>query len=165
MHLRGSLSADGKRVLFGGFSDKAVRLLDVESGKEIQRFEGSPAFLESPLSADGRRACRQSYDTTVACGQRTGKELKRLEGQSFRWLRWPSLRMENSRSGSYDKSIKLWTWRRVKRFGRWQRLGPLSVRSHTRGMARMPPQLYWGTTVSLWTPETGKELHRLRGMR
>jgi WD40 repeat protein len=61
---RAALSPDGKRALTAGYTDRVVRLWDLEKGTEIKKFEGHPgAVLDVAFSPDGKRAlsCDSQY--------------------------------------------------------------------------------------------------------
>src|SRR5437764_355650 len=75
-----SLSKDGKRLLCPGY-DHVVRLWDVETGKEVQRFVGHTAEIwAAGLSPDGKEVVSGAWDLTVRVWDAaTGKELRRFE--------------------------------------------------------------------------------------
>ncbi len=63
---RVAVSPDGRRALFGTFHDRAVRLWDLETDAEIERFNGhtsDPWYVA--FAPDGRRAVSASSDKTV----------------------------------------------------------------------------------------------------
>ena len=60
-----ALTPDGKRLLTGG-DDKVLRLWDVNTGKEVHRFEGhTDSVVWIAISADGRHALSGGIDRTV----------------------------------------------------------------------------------------------------
>src|ERR1700677_2868150 len=60
-----AVSPDGRRVLTGG-DDRITRLWDVETGKELQRFEGHSNWVDAvAFSPDGRRVLTGSQDNTA----------------------------------------------------------------------------------------------------
>ncbi len=77
-----ALSRDGKLFLTGHTNDRVVRLVEVESGKEVRTFEGHTAGIHAvALSADGNRAASASADGTLRLWDaKTGKELRRPGG-------------------------------------------------------------------------------------
>ena len=61
-----ALSPDGRRVLSGGNAEGAIRLLDVETGKELTRSEKHVSAVWSlAFAPDGRHALSCGWDTTV----------------------------------------------------------------------------------------------------
>jgi len=60
-----ALSPDGRRLLTG-HQDRMVRLWDVATGKELQRFEGHTGAVQCvAFSTDGGRAVSGGSDNTV----------------------------------------------------------------------------------------------------
>ena len=78
-----AFSADGKRIV-SGCRDKTIRIWDVETGKELQKYEGhSYSVISVAFSADEKRIFSGSEDKTVRIWNvETGKELKQYEGHS-----------------------------------------------------------------------------------
>ena len=85
-----AFSSDGRSALSGGGylypewtdgSDFAIRLWDVESGREVRRFEGHTGQVFSLVFApDGRRFLSTSNDGTVRLWDlASGKQLKRVD--------------------------------------------------------------------------------------
>jgi WD40 repeat protein len=59
-----ALSPDGKRALTAGYTDRVVRLWDLEKGIEIRKYDGHPgAVLDVTFAPDGKRAlsCDSQY--------------------------------------------------------------------------------------------------------
>ena len=82
------LSPDGKRIVMvthkiGGNRMDAVRIFDVNSGKELQQLQGhSLVFWSAALSPDGKQVITASLDGTVRIWDaETGKEQQTLEGR------------------------------------------------------------------------------------
>jgi WD40 repeat protein len=75
-----SFSPNGKTVLIASVDDTA-KIWDVETGKELQKFEGHTKGLESAsFSPDGKTVLTASDDKTVRIWDaETGKELQKFE--------------------------------------------------------------------------------------
>jgi WD40 repeat protein len=82
------VSADGKRLLTGGYGKKALRLWDADTGKELRVFEGHTGAIRAvALSPDGKRVLSGSNEdgTVRLWDAATGKELGRYEGSGHVW--------------------------------------------------------------------------------
>jgi len=112
------MSPDGRRVLTGG-DDHTLRLWDVESGKELKRFEGHKSLVNSvafspdgrfALSAGGGSDAEDEEDFSVRLWDlESGKELHRFEGHTdvvsgVIWL--PDGR--HALSCGWDTTVRLW---------------------------------------------------------
>ena len=61
-----ALSPDGKRVLTAGYTDRAVRLWDLDKEMEIKKFDGhSGNVLDVAFSPDGKRALSCDTEYTI----------------------------------------------------------------------------------------------------
>jgi WD40 repeat protein len=76
-----AISRDGKRAVSGGL-DNTMHLWDLESGKELHRFEGhSDGVWTVDLSPDGRLAASGSFDKTARVWDvQSGSTLQKFEG-------------------------------------------------------------------------------------
>jgi WD40 repeat protein len=120
-----AFTPDGRSALSGG-ADTVLRLWDLDSAKEVRRFEGHSTVIWSvAISPDGRRAlsaggCRSRGDGFyVPAGVdqevrlwdvQTGKEIHGLEGHTssvMGVLFLPSGR--RAVSGGSDKTVRLWS--------------------------------------------------------
>ncbi len=105
-----AIAPDGRKALTGGF-DRMMRLWDVESGRELRRFEGHAGpVVAVAFAPDGRRALSGASDNTMRLWDAdTGKELCRFEGHTggvFVALFCPDER--HALSGGKDGSVRLW---------------------------------------------------------
>jgi WD40 repeat protein len=159
-------SPDGKQVLFGVLGDKSLRLLDIESGKQIWRFAGHTDGVHgTALSANGKKSLSGSYDTTVRLwDNETGKELKRFEGHKDRVLT-VALSKDGKRavSGGWDYVIKLWDLETGKEIRQMETPGRAVHGLAASSDGSRIASAHYGSTVSLWDAETGEELHRFEG--
>ena len=117
-----AISPDGKQLLSASF-DGTMRLWDLQTGKEIRRFDGPGNFVESvSFTPDGKRAvcsygpgsAAKVYDEDPRCSLRlwdlaSGKELKQIKGHTGPIL---SLAVSGDGrllvSGSADGTMRLW---------------------------------------------------------
>jgi WD40 repeat protein len=78
-----SFSPDGRYALSGSY-DKTIRLWNIESGREIRRFEGHTNHVISvSFSHDGRYALSGSDDHTIRLWDiESGREIRRFEGSN-----------------------------------------------------------------------------------
>jgi WD40 repeat protein len=169
-----AVSRDGKTVLFG-VCRVAARLLDIDSGKEIQCF-ASPHVQAIALSADGKRSLSAGQGIIVLWDNETGKEIKRIEGHKSKDLE-VAFSPDGKRAvtaGSHgsggrdapgeDGVIKLWdleTGKLLQRMTGHSGTAGIVVRFSPDG--RFVASGSYDGTVRLWDAETGKELHRFEG--
>ncbi len=116
-----AFSPDGRHVLTGS-EDNIARLWDVETGKEVRRFEGhGGGIISVAFSPDGRYVLTGSWDGTARLWDRdTGKEVRKFEGHAT--TIWSVAFSPDGRyvlTGSRDKTARLWdrdTGKEVKTF-------------------------------------------------
>jgi WD40 repeat protein len=111
-----AFSADGRRVITGSVSSR-IRLLEAETGKEIQHFAGqySEDFIGTvnsvAISPDGSQVLTGSNDHTARLWSvETGKELKRFAGHSGP-VNCVAFSQDGRRAltGSDDQTARLWS--------------------------------------------------------
>src|SRR5262249_22580992 len=77
-----TICPDQRHVLSGGF-DKTFRLRDLETGKELHRFEGANRFASLAVSPDGRWVVSGNHDHTVRLWDlKDYKEVHRFDGHT-----------------------------------------------------------------------------------
>lgn len=162
-------------------ADYSLRLWDVETGKEVRRFEGHTRIvLCVAFSPDGRLALSGSVDLTARLWDvQTGKELKRFQerdvglgppaiarvdflpngriltnGQTL----WDS--DSGNRLRSFDRRL-VGNCLAVSADGRRALTGSGNVNDIMRGDRAFPPMNILGD-VCLWDLETGKDLRHFR---
>ncbi len=166
----------GNRLITGG-DDGWVRVWDVASGKEVQRFDGHPhivyALAVSPngkfaLTGSGREG-EEDVDWTVCLWDiATGTELKRLAGHGL-GVTSVAFTADGSQAviGEFSGTIRLMdvaTWSEVSRLsiprGVWSiAISPNEKQLLTAGGSGDV------SSVRLWNLRDGKELQRYEGHR
>jgi WD40 repeat protein len=176
-------SPDGKYALSGSggiwnghwqtVSDCTARLWDLNTGKELNRFEGHTKLLHCVcFSPDGQKALTASADNTIRLWDvKTAKELKRYVGHAGPVFR-AAFQADGKRflSASEDKTLRLWdvkTGKELKRLEPDPRaVAAGKLASGITGMAlspngKMAISMSWSdTTVRLWDVEKAKEIYQ-----
>ncbi len=167
----------GNRALTAG-EDTWVRVWDLKTAKEIQRFDGHTNIVYAlAVTPDGRRALSGSgcgflsriedVNWSVCLWEiDTGKELNRLEGRGS-GITSIALSRDGGRAliGAYDGTVRLLdveNWSEISRFsapsGLWSvSFSPDGTRVLTAGGELNEP------AVCLWNVENGQELKRYTG--
>jgi WD40 repeat protein len=113
-----AVSPDGRRVYStsGGpdpwrdGSDCAVRVWDLDTGREIRKLEGHKGrVLGMSVSSDGRRVLTGGDTTVILWDAETGKEIRRLQGHAA-LISNVAFLPDGRRavSGSHDRTVRLW---------------------------------------------------------
>jgi WD40 repeat protein len=172
-----SVAFAGNRLLSCG-EDQWVRVWDIESGAEVQRFDGHRNFVFGlAVSPDGKRALSSSGSNILSKLEdvtwsvclweiESGKELQRLEGRGP-GITSVALSPDGSQAlfAGYDGTVRLWdvaAWREVSTFriigGAWSVcFSPDARRALTAGGTGAEAH------VTLWQLPEGTELKRYVG--
>jgi WD40 repeat protein/serine/threonine protein kinase len=160
-----AFSQDGRLALSGG-ADHAVRLWDVESGRELRRFVGHKAVVTSVVfSPDGRLALSGSHDRTVRLWEvESGKEVRLFQGHTDR-VEEVAISPDGRRalSGGHDETVRLWELESGRELRRFEGKGGLvrSVAFSPNGSRALSGSK--DGIMRIWDLETGKELWRYPG--
>jgi len=157
-----AFTPDSRRILTGS-DDCTVRLWDVETGKEVQRFVLPEPVDSVSLSSDGHKLLTNGDDKIARLWDlQTGKVLQRFEGHLgvIRAVAF-SLDAQKALTGSWDNTARLWdveTGRELRRFvGHSDVVNSVTSSPNGRFILTASSD---GTT-KLWDAETEKELASL----
>jgi WD40 repeat protein len=163
-----AFSPDGKRALSASM-DKTVRVWEVDTGKELCRFNGHSQFKGAYcgfFSPDGKQAFSAGWDDKAArmWDTATGNEVRSFQGHTS-GVAALALSRDGKLllSGSLDHTIRLWevgTGKELRRFTGHQ--------GDVYSVAFSPDDkcAISGSddkSIRLWEVQTGKELRRLIG--
>ncbi len=102
-----AVSSDGKRAVSGS-EDRTARLWDVETGRELRRFEGHTGPVSAVAFAGSDTILTGSHDRSARLWDaKTGKEKQRFEGHTD-LVTSVAAHGVSFASGSFDKTIRLW---------------------------------------------------------
>jgi WD40 repeat protein/tetratricopeptide (TPR) repeat protein len=76
-----AVSPDGRRLLSGSY-DRSVRVWEIETGKELQRYEGAGTCWGVAFSPDGESALLVDQKAVIHWNPETGKTIRRLQEDS-----------------------------------------------------------------------------------
>jgi uncharacterized protein (TIGR03067 family) len=179
-----SFSSDGCHALSASHNwepsseqDNSVRMWEVATGKEVQRFEvKEPVEVKTPdevrtqavnsktaiFSRDDRLVLTADVDGCVRVWDiKTGKELRKFEGHDLNVLGL-ALSSDGTRllTGGYDKMVRLWDFKTGKELckfeGHSQKIQTVAFTADARRALSASED----GTVRLWNVDTGKEVYR-----
>jgi len=166
-----AVSPDGLRALTGGgeFSgrkDFAVRLWEIETGRQLARLEGhEDAVFGVAFLPGGRQGLTASGDCTVRLWDlETAKEVRQVSGHTdFVRSVVVSPTGEFAVSGSLDSTIRVWDIEEGREVGRFAQ-----NQDHVFSVAVSPDSRYAlsggrDKTIHLWDIESRQEVRRFVG--
>ncbi len=170
-----AFSADGKQALScsGGHWDLAwkngpdptARLWDVETGKEIKRFEGHTGLIFHAAFLPGEKlVVTSSTDRTVRLWDpKTGKEVRKLTGHTGEvWHTAVSPDGRHLLSGGMDRTLRLWDVKTGKELRVIKADMGIAQVAFTPDGKRFATRSWFGGDhgVRLWDLKSGQEVHR-----
>jgi WD40 repeat protein len=159
-----SFNYDGKIIAFA--IGKTVKLLDTQTGKEIQTLSGHThdGFGVS-FSPNGKMLASASGDKTIKLWDtQTGKEIQTFNGHTD-WVQGVSFNPNGKMlaSASRDNTVKLWstqTGKEIQTFkGHTAWVNGVSFSRDGKMLASASDD----ETIKLWDTQTGKEIQTLKG--
>jgi WD40 repeat protein len=163
-----SLSPDVKNLATTDSEGKAIKLLNLDTGKEIYTLQGHKSLVNSiTFSPDGKTLATGSEDKTIKLWDLdTGREIRTLQGHYGHVL---SVKFnpdgKTLATGSEDKTIKLWNLDTGEEIRTLQ-----GHKSRIRSIIFSPDGKTLATssedkTIKHWNLDTGKEISTLQGYK
>ncbi|ETO27679.1 hypothetical protein RFI_09451 [Reticulomyxa filosa] len=164
---RVKFSPDGSKIVSSSY-DKTIRILDVESGKQIQILKGHSGWvLDSQFSPKNDNIILScSKDKTIRIWDiKLGKEKRILEGH-LRQVTSASFSPKDNNiiiSSSHDKTIRLWNienGKEIKRFeGHLDVINDVQFSFNGNNIVSSSND----NTICIWDIITGERIHILKG--
>ncbi|KAJ7711411.1 WD40 repeat-like protein [Mycena olivaceomarginata] len=144
-----AFSSDGLRAISGS-DDRAIRIWDVSTGKQLQQLDGHNDGVNSvAFSSDGLHAISGSDDRAIRIWDvSTGKQLQQLDGHNdgVNSVAFSSDGL-HAISGSNDRTIRIWDVSTGKQLQQ--------LEGHNSGVN--------DETIRIWDVSMGKQLQQLDG--
>ena len=166
-----ALSKDGKRVL-ASHRDNSVRLYEIETGKELQKFVGHTAEVWAiGLSADGKFAVTGAFDLSIRVwDMATGKQLRTFA----KVVDYPrcfagspdgkKVAIGHCRGGDFVtalSTLRVWDFQTGKELVSGSgHTGAITAVSWSKDGKRLATSSF-DKTLRVWDAETGKELKKI----
>ncbi|MCX6162305.1 MAG: hypothetical protein NTV87_13355, partial [Ignavibacteriae bacterium] len=159
------ISSDARYALSAS-RDKTIRLWDINTVKEIRKFEGhTDAINNVCISPDGRYALTGSNDKTIRMLDiQSGKEIRKFIGHTS-YVNSVNFSPDGkyALSGSDDKTIRMWDIESGKEIRRFE-----TGTKFNNSVCISPDGRYalsgsYNKTISLWDIESGKEIRNFNG--
>ncbi|MDR3020127.1 MAG: caspase family protein [Treponema sp.] len=164
-----AISPDGKQLIIGSVGDRAIKLWDITTGREIKTFVGDNCAVLSP---DGKMLLSGSNDSTIKLWDiATGNEIRTFVGHT-RIVNEVAFSPDGKLiiSGSWDQTMKLWdvaTGIEIRTFTTGHK-DVVSYVSFSPNGAQVLSGSFNDKTVKLWDVATGIEIktfsNRSRGL-
>jgi WD40 repeat protein len=159
-----ALSPDGK-TLASGSKDETVRVWDLVTGKELQRWlHEDTAYMATVyavnFSPDGKTLASGRGDSVRVWDLATGKELMRWLHEDTVYAVSFSPDGKILASGSQDSTVRVWdlaTGKELYRLAHEAGIAAISFSPDGKALVSVS----WDKTVRAWDLATGKELERL----
>jgi WD40 repeat protein len=156
---------DDRRAVFG-HEDGTIRIWDLQTGREIRRFQeqGHTGRVSSvALSSDCRRLLSGGLDGTVRLWDvADGRELRRFPF-SGNWICGVALSPDGrlALSAGFDKMVRLYDLTTAQVLRRFQHDGPVNEVAFSGD--RLAVSASSDGTVRVWDVVKGSQVHELRG--
>jgi RNA polymerase sigma factor (sigma-70 family) len=163
-----ALSPDGKRIALGMFKDNTVRVHELKTGQEVQRFASPNSYISQlAYTPDGRTLAACSGSVILAWDVATGKARHAERDVNFRpvqCLAWsPDGRTVATGSGHHlHHAIRLWDARTGRELAAWPVPEPSTVGLYSLSFSpdgRYLVSCEWSTT-RLWEVASGRCLRQ-----